>query len=880
MDRSVLNSTSKSTRLPPEYQARLEWMPAHRIFEETATLAPDVIAIQFGSRTYTYREANAHADRVARFLVSKGLPIETPVGIYADRSPELLIAFAGILKAGCVHVPLDPLHPLDRLQYMLSELKTSVILTAEKTHPFGVVPGVEFVSVQSILDAPEAVVKDYPRDVKPHNLAYIIFTSGSTGRPKGVMLEHRGLVNFCYYFKHFHEYEIGERCAEMVRPGFDASISEIAGFFFNGVGVFIPDNDTMANPSKLAEFIIQHKVTRGFAATPLGELLIEEEWPQTGVAFREIQLGGETLRKRPAARHPFRVTNVYGPTENTNISTEYVYVETSEIDTRTIPIGYPVANTEAIILTEDLKRVQPGQEGELFLGGVQLARGYLNRSDLTAEKFIPHPFDSTPGARLYHTGDLARYRDDGAIEHLCRIDFQIKLRGYRIELGEIETVLNARPGVKQAVVVPVMKDGKPDSLAAFWVADAAHKTDAATLADELRARLPASMVPAQFIQLDTLPLSPNGKIDRKALPVPQAASAERAITVEHVVPRDELETALAGIWCRILKLPTVGVTDNFIDLGGSSLSALRLVSVIRKELQHDVPVGRIFAAATIEKLAAEIREPNARDAHEGCLIQIQPGRPGFAPLFCIHGFGGHIFQFYLLARHLGPDRPVYALRASGLESDEQADDTYEKMAARYLSEILPVVNGTPVHVCGYSLGCAVAIEMARQLQAAKHPPGVIAMLDMFAAGYPVRLPFKDRLKIHLHTLLAAPFSVKKKYVSKRVNNVMERIHFLFHKPYVHPEERRGTEEIIPDKVFWAHRHAMGAYAFKKFDGDVILFRAAIPPDWPGNRFDDPKLGWGPIMRTVSVHEIPGSHWTMIQDPNIHLIAEVLNDLLK
>ncbi len=881
MDRLLLNSRSKPKHLPPDLQARLEWMPAHRIFEETAAQNPDVIAIHSGNRQFTYREANELADRIARFLVSKNLPIETPIGIYADRSPELLLAFAGILKAGCVHVPLDPLHPVERLSYVLSELKTSIILTAEKTHPFGDVPGVEFISVQSILDAPPAVVQDYPRDVKPNNLAYIIFTSGSTGRPKGVMLEHKGLVNFCYYFKHFHEYEIGERCAEMVRPGFDASISEIAGFFFNGVGVFIPDNDTMDNPARLAEFIVKNKVTRGFAPTPLGELLIEEEWPETGVAFREVQLGGETLRKRPTASHSFKVTNVYGPTENTNISTEYIFVETAEQDSRTIPIGFPVANTEAIILTEDLKPVAPGQEGELFLGGVQLARGYWNRPDLTAEKFIPHPFDPTPGARLYRSGDLARYRDDGAIEHLCRIDFQVKLRGQRIELGEIETVLNALPGVKQAVVVPVMKDGKPENLAAFWVADPAHKTDVETLAKDLGARLPKFMVPSYFKQLDILPLSPNGKIDRKNLPMPQPVTGIASMSATaYAASTDDLEKKLVEIWMAVLKLERVGIGDNFIDLGGTSLSALRLVSRIRHQLKHDVPVMRIFATATIEKLAAEIRAPKKAEGPKGCLVQIQPGLPGHDPIFGIHGFGGHIFQYYLLAKHLGAERPVYALRASGLEPGEEPDDTYQKMAARYVREILPIVNRGPIHFCGYSLGGAVAVEAARQLQAAKHPPGIVGVLDMFARGYPVRLPLKDRLKIHVNTLLSAPLSEKKKYIGKRINNISERIHFLFHKPYVHPEERRGTEEIIPDRVFWAHRHAMESYEFKPFDGTLDLFRASIPPDWPGNRFDDPTLGWGPFAKSITAHQIPGTHWTMIQDPSIKLIADILNSRIE
>ncbi len=573
------------------------------------------------------------------------------------------------------------------------------------------------------------------------------------------------------------------------------------------------------------------------------------------------------------------MTNVYGPTENTNISTEYVMIETLDKDARLAPIGYPLANTETLILTEDLKRVKPGEEGELFLGGIQLARGYLHRPDLTREKFIPHPFSSVPGARLYRSGDLVRERDDGAIEYLSRIDFQVKIRGYRIELGEIEAVLNARPGVRQAVVVALLKDGKPDALAAYWVPDASRKAEApdlaAGLAAELRARLPETMVPKHFVAMDVLPLSPNGKIDRKSLPPPESAPLEQKNDAQAEAPSGELETKLAEIWRSVLTLPSIGVRDRFIDTGGTSLSALRIVSRIRHELNHDIPVGWIYEAGTIAKLAESIREPHVLSAPHGCLIRIQSGSPGRAPIFCIHGFGGHIYQYYLLAKYLGPEQPVYALRGSGLEPGEEADDSCAKMAARYVKEILPLVKGGVVHVCGYSLGGFIALEIARQLRAAHQPVGVVAVLDQYGKGYPVKLPFKQRLKIHLRTVLVAGWSEKKKYIGKRINNITERIYFLFRKPYVHPEERRGTEEIIPDPVFWAHRDAFTKYPYDYFDGEMILFRASIKPDWPGNRFDDPSLGWGNLVKSVKAFDVPGTHWTIIQEPGIRRVAEVL-----
>ena len=902
MDRALLNSRQKPTRLPPEYQEQLAWKCAHQIFEDTVARAPDMLAVRGGGREYTYAQINASAERIARYIVSRGFPIETPIGIFADRSPELFMAFPGALKAGCVYVPLDPTHPLERLKYMLDEMKTPLVITATPTHPFGAVPGTEFVHIQTILETAPAAVKDYPRAVKPNNLAYIIFTSGSTGRPKGVMLEHRGLVNFCYYYKHFHGYQFGERCAEVVRPGFDASMSELAGFFFNGVAACIPGDDAMANPARLVDFIVENKVTRIFSATPLGELLIEEEWPASGVSMIELQMGGEALRKRPGRRHSFAVTNVYGPTENTNISTEYVIVETAEQDQRTIPIGYPVANTEAIILSEDLKPVKSGQEGELFLGGVQLARGYWNRPDLTAEKFIPHPLDPTPGARLYRSGDLARYRDDGAIEWLSRVDFQVKLRGYRIELGEIETVLNARPGVKQAVVIPVMKEGKAESLAAYWVPEPAHKTESETLASELRHQLPENMVPKHFVEMDVLPLSPNGKIDRKILPPIDPKKGERARVrggvLEYLgrsaapegngatpavcapgVANDELERKLAGVWSAVLK-HAVGTRENFIDVGGTSLTALRIVSMIRRELSFDIPVTQIFAASTVERLAATLRapKPDASAPHSN-LVQIQAGVPGRAPLFGIHGFGGYVFLFYLLAKYLGPEQPVYALRGNGLEPGEEPDDTFDKMAARYLKEILPVAGGHPVHLAGYSLGGTVAFQAAHQLRAQNRAVGLVGMFDTWGPGYPVRMPFSERMWIHFKTMLLAPWATKKKYIGKRLSNLNERLHFMLGKMYVHPDEPRGADELIPENVFWAHRNANGSFRPVRYDGELTMFRAAVPPSFPGNRFDDPTLGWSPYARSIAQHEIPGDHWSMVTEPNIRQLAQAIQESL-
>ena len=706
MDKELPFSKTRPRTLPPEYQALLHSKCAHQIFEDTVARTPDAPAIVSAGRTFTYRQVDELADRLARQIVKLGLPVEALIGVYADRSPELLIAFTGILKAGCVYVPLDTQHPLERLKYMLDEMKAALVLTAGEEHPFGALPGTRFLSVAQCTAADPGKVPEHPRAVTPGNLAYGIFTSGSTGKPKGAMLEHRGLVNFCYYFKHFHGYKPGERCAQMVRPGFDASMSELAGFFFNGVCVCIPSNDVLANPARLVDFIVEHQVTRGFAPTPLGELLIEEEWPAQGVALIELQMGGEALRKRTTQRHSFQVTNVYGPTENTNISTVY-RVENLEDDSRSIPIGFPVSNTEAIILTPDLKPVDPGGEGELFLGGVQLARCYLNRPDLTAEKFLPHPFDKTPGARLYRSGDLARYRADGAIEYISRIDFQVKIRGNRIELGEIENVLNALPGVKQAVVVPLMKDGKADSLAAFWTPDPAVATVNETLHESLARQLTSAMVPAHFVRLEKLPLSPNGKIDRRALPLeliaaeganaPDDPAAKSAVAL--IAPSNALETALLEFWSAVLQRSDFGVRHNFIDIGGTSLVALRIVSQIHRKLKREVPVGQIYLSATIEKLAAfmsQAAQNNGTAARsKSCLIEIQPGRAGAAPIFCLHGFGGHIFQFYLLAKYLGPDVPVYALRGHGLEPGETPDDTCAKMAARYVDLILPAAKMRP-----------------------------------------------------------------------------------------------------------------------------------------------------------------------------------------
>jgi amino acid adenylation domain-containing protein len=565
--------------------------PVHEFFEDQVEKAPEAVAIVFEDEGITYRELNWRANQLAHYLQERGVVPGALVGISLERSPEMLIAMLGILKAGCAYLPLDPSYPKDRLNLVLQDAKPALLLTRQEDWP---------AINQSRSENPAVRVHE-------NDLAYVLYTSGSTGKPKGVQIPHRALSNHMQWMQAEFPLNADDRVVQRTSSGFDASVWEFFAPLLAGACLVIPPPAEQWDAAELVRVIQLRKVTVLQVVPSLLRILLDETGLQNCPTLRRVFSGGEPLtaglRDRFLATHPAELCNLYGPTEAC-IDTTFFRCATGAGNGESVPIGRPIANTQLYVLDRLQLPVPIGVPGELHIGGNGLARGYLNRSDLTAEVFVPNPFSTKPGERLYRTGDLVRYRADGNLEFLGRIDRQVKLRGFRLELGEIEAILQNDPAVQQALVM-LREDGTEDQrLVAYIVCKQGHTSSADQLKSLLLTRLPYYMIPSAFVFLEAFPLTPNGKVDRSALPaaIPDLTGSDAG----YVAPRTSVEQVLAMIWEEVLKLNRIGVADNFFDAGGHSLLATQVTSRIRNILRIDLPVRKLFEAPTVERLSHAI----------------------------------------------------------------------------------------------------------------------------------------------------------------------------------------------------------------------------------------------------------------------------------
>jgi amino acid adenylation domain-containing protein len=581
----------------------------HTLFEEQVERTPEAVAVVLENQQLTYRELNHRANQLAHYLQTQGVGVETLVGICVERSLEMVVGLLGILKAGGAYVPLDPNYPKERLAYMIADAQISLLLTQQQFVD-------EFRNLQAaticldtdwsskIATCDESVLVS---ETASENLAYVIYTSGSTGNPKGVMIEHRQLSDYFNSIQTVLDLPLGANYATVSTIAADLGNTVIFASLCSGGCLHIISNERITNTKELADYFKDNSIDcLKIVPSHLKALLTSEASSQI-LPRQRLVLGGESsswelIEQVRQLAPECKIINHYGPTEAT------VGVLTNEVervpDTRqssTVPIGRPLANTQIYILDSNKQPVPIGVPGELHIGGDGLARGYLNRPELTAEKFIPNPFSDDSQARVYKTGDKARYLSDGNIEYLGRLDNQVKIRGFRIEMGEVEAVLSQYPNVKQTKVI-AREDNTPGEqrLVAYLVVNVEQNPSTRELRQFLKPKLPDYMMPAAFVYLDTLPLTPNGKIDRRALPVPDL---EQQLTVSFVAPRTQIEEMLAQMWADVLSIERVGIYDNFFELGGHSLFATQVMSRIRELFQIELPLQSLFEAATVSELA-------------------------------------------------------------------------------------------------------------------------------------------------------------------------------------------------------------------------------------------------------------------------------------
>ncbi len=591
--------------------------PAPELIAAWARRTPEATALVDAGGTITFAEMLARADRVAAGLRRRGVGREHVVATALERSAALVVVQLGIWRAGAAYLPLDPAHPAERLAWMAGDAAARwVITTMERRGDFGAVPTVtaeELAADGAGAEADAGVEREAGGAVATRDLAYVIYTSGSTGRPKGVAVEHGALLNLIDWHRQAFGVTAADRGTLVAGVAFDAAVWETWPYLGAGAAVAVASAETVAAPERLRDWILETGATVSFAPTPLAERLLALPWPER-TRLRWLLAGGDRLRAAPPAGLPFALSNNYGPTEHAVVATSG---PVAGGDRRVPDIGRPIANTVLRLLDAAGRPVPRGAVGEISLGGPSLARGYLGRPELTAEKFIGDPQSERPGARLYRTGDLGRWREDGTLEFRGRADHQVKIRGHRIEPGEIEAAVLAHPGVTGAVVEVRVWRGEPALVA--YVAPAVDET---ALRAALRATLPAAMVPSVVVMLAALPLTANGKVDRRALPAPSEEANAAASAA--VAPANALEAAIAGVWCEVLGRAAVGATDNFFDLGGHSLLLVQVQVRLQTLLGRAIPVVALFAHPTVRTLAAQLggdagssgRAPGDNDATE------------------------------------------------------------------------------------------------------------------------------------------------------------------------------------------------------------------------------------------------------------------------
>jgi amino acid adenylation domain-containing protein len=863
----------------------------HELVQEQARATPDAVAAEFRGEQLTYAELEARANQLAHHLVTLGVGAEVLVGICLERSLEMVVGLLGILKAGGAYVPVDPAYPAERQAFMLTNSQAPVVVTQASLADTLPVEGVPLVC----LDRDWPTIAAHPReapahDSDPEQLAYVIYTSGSTGQPKGVQIPHRALVNFLMTMRERPGLASDGVLVAVTTLSFDIAGLELYLPLVTGARIVIAPSETASDPRALAQLLERSDATVMQATPTTWRMLADAGWhPRRGL---KALCGGEALPVALADRlveSELELWNMYGPTETTIWST------CSLIQTRGEPltIGRPIANTTLYILDRHLQPVPPGVAGELWIGGDGLARGYRGRDDLTEERFVPHPFDPAPGARIYRTGDLARYRADGTVDFLGRIDHQVKVRGFRIELGEIETVLARHPDVTEAVVVARGDTGAEAELAAY-VIPSAEPVAAHELRQFLGQTLPAYMIPSTVTSLDAFPLTPNGKVDRKALPEP---TRERSSEHEVVAPRTPLERQLVAIWERELGIREIGVTDNFFDLGVSSFTAATLFAAIEHELGGALPLGAIFSAPTIESLAA-LLERGGDASRWSSLVPIQPAGAQ-PPIFCVHGGAGTILHLAPLARRLGTDQPFYGLQSRGLYGGTAPLRSVEDMASHYLDEMRQVHPGGPWRLAGYCFGTIVAFELAQRLSAAGEEVELVAMFNGPSPAWIKRWGWHGNQPSWRAKHAMGPVKTKsERRASKRRSRLQALMSILARIPRAlrHPQRlvsgvawftrrprtrvlmafRRPVPEPFREQFFFeVHEQAQRAYEPAPYAGDLLIF-------YGEGLYEDPELGWGGLasqIQTVAVPGADGDNREMMAEPAVATVSDALEEYL-
>lgn len=835
-------------------------IPLHKFIEEQVERTPESTAVIFETERLTYRQLNSRANKLARYLRKNAVGPDVLVGVCAERSVELVVALLAILKAGGAYVPFDSEYPKDRLESMLQDADPGVMLSQE--HLLDRLPtaaGVVFCLDRDWPSVQAESAENLPATVGGKNLAYVIYTSGSTGKPKGVPNVHEGIVNRLLWMQDMYKLTGKDRVLQKTPFSFDVSVWEFFWPLMTGATLVVARPGGHRDPAYLIELIAGLDITTlHFVPSMLG-IFVEAPGVERCRSVRQVFASGEALpfelQQRFFERSRAELHNLYGPTEAAVDVTYWACKPDSE--QAIVPIGRPIANTQIYILDEHLQPVPIGVAGELHIGGIGLARGYLNRPDLTAQKFIRDPFSQDASARLYKTGDLARFLKDGNIEYLGRIDHQVKLHGFRIELGEIEAVLGECAGVRQAVVV-VREDKSGDKrLVGYLIPASAEKLDIDRVRKQLHNRLPEYMVPSRFVLMEAFPMTTSGKVDRKSLPAPQI---ERGPTASIVAPRNEMESRVASVFAEVLGLPFVGATDNFFDLGGHSLLAARLLSRIHEMTGRQIPLSALFRGATVAALS-QLIEQETEVSRDPVVLEIQHGDETRLPFFAIVPPGEESLGYAMLARHMGPDQTVYKIQGHAPVVEGTRPYSKEEMRELtndYVAAIRSVRPHGPYCLGGLCDGTHIAERMVLGLEGQGEEVGLFAIFDTWVMqNSQIRWLWQvDYYRQRLRKMKGMKLGEKLASYKRVAENKVELL--------------RGKQTPRPG---WIETYWPKDFTPSRFRAPVVLFKR---PKQQFYYINDPKMGWGQRSQGgVEIHEVEFHHGEILREPHVRQFGREL-----
>jgi len=919
--RAVLFGAHNETARPFSDQALI-----HELFEARADdpAFQDRLAVVCAEgdggadQSLSFAGLEARANQLAHRLRREGAVRGSYVGILLERRLDLVVALLAVAKTGAAYVPLDPDYPRDRLSFMLEDTRAPVVVTQRDLR--GLLPDDAVAVIVDDDDTRTALQQESTarpaRTGEATDVCYTIYTSGSTGQPKGVVLTHEAVVNTLEWVNREFSFSSADRLLWVTSVCFDLSVFDIFGALGAGASIRVATSTELRDPEAMVRRLVSGEITVWDSAPAAlhrlvnffpGEATSADE-RSARRRLRLVMLSGDWIPvalpgiMRRTFHGDLQLRSLGGATEAAIWSNFYVIGDVPSWWT-SIPYGRPIQNAHYHVLDRRLHPVPPGVSGDLYIGGTCLASGYLRREQLTAERFIADPFlDEAkaldvprPGhGRLYKTGDLSRYYDDdgalaGELEFLGRADFQVKIRGFRVELGEVDAVVGRLAGVKDALSVARVDPSGAKVLVTYVVPEkGVTSVTAAAVKDHAASLLPDFMVPSHVVVLpEGLPVSVNGKVDRKALPDPLTATASATLRE----PQTPTEKALLPIWREVLGTEHLGVDDNFFDKGGHSLLATMLVSRIKKQLGVVVPLSRLFSANTIEKLARSIDEATATaNAAAAALppsssLVVLNERGDETPVFFIAGIGGHVFTFQKLASLLGERTPTFGFRAIGGESGEIPKERVEEIAAAYLEELdARGLTKKPIVLCGYSFGGYVAYELALRLEERGVAPELLVFFDVLAPGYPRRLPVHERAMLHADEFLKRDLAGKRRYVGERVGNVRRRLYLklgladrLANDADVGAGELDEARQQEMRTLWGALAMAQLQYRPRRSTNiPALLLKAATTFDWPATRFDDPTHGWRDwIKGPISVVTVDGAHLQLFEGRKPERMADAI-----